>query len=88
MKDNPGFKMVTLVFNDDPKGCLNFVKKMGYSIPVFSDPIGRAAGEFGVTGVPETFIVDKTGTIRKVKIGPERWDSQENVELLRSLLKG
>jgi peroxiredoxin len=88
LKENPDFKMLTLVYNDNPQGCLRFVKKMGYNIPVFSDPLGRAAVQFGITAVPETFIVDKTGTIRKVKLGPERWDSQENVELIQSLLKG
>lgn len=87
LKDNPGFKMLTLVFNDDPRNCMDFVKNMGYSIPVFSDPSGKTAADFGITGVPETFIVDKKGIIRKVKLGPERWDSQENVGLILSLLK-
>ncbi len=87
MKDNPGFKMLPLVFNDNSKNCLKFIRKMGYNIPVISDPLNRAATQFGITGVPETFIVDKKGIIRKVKLGPERWDSEENVELILSLIK-
>ena len=34
------------------------------------DPESRAAIAFGVTGAPETFVVDKQGVIRHKHIGP------------------
>ncbi|SOD92666.1 DsbE family thiol:disulfide interchange protein [Caenispirillum bisanense] len=34
------------------------------------DPDSRVAVDFGVTGAPETFVVDKTGVIRYKHIGP------------------
>jgi cytochrome c biogenesis protein CcmG/thiol:disulfide interchange protein DsbE len=34
------------------------------------DRLGRAAIDLGVTGAPETFIVDKSGRIRYKQIGP------------------
>ena len=40
------------------------------------DPKSRGAIAFGVTGAPETFIVDKNGVIRFKQIGPitpDRW---------------
>ena len=42
-----------------------------------NDPESRAAIAFGVTGAPESFIVDKLGVIRYKQIGPispEAWD--------------
>ena len=44
---------------------------------VGDDPASRAAIAFGVTGAPETFIVDATGTIRYKHVGPitrEAWE--------------
>ncbi len=87
LKTNPGFKMLPLVFNDNAKNCLKYIRKMGYSIPVISDPLSKTALKFGITEVPETFIVDKKGIIRKVKLGPEEWDSEDNIKWILSLLK-
>jgi cytochrome c biogenesis protein CcmG/thiol:disulfide interchange protein DsbE len=34
------------------------------------DPDGRVGIDYGVYGVPETYVIDKTGTIRYKQIGP------------------
>ena len=53
---------------DDGKAWL---AKMGdpYRASLF-DGEGRVGIDFGVYGVPETFIIDKSGTIRMKHIGP------------------
>ncbi len=56
----------------------NWLKKFGdpYDL-VGDDPVSKGAIAFGVTGAPETFIVDKQGVIRYKHIGPlsrEIWD--------------
>jgi cytochrome c biogenesis protein CcmG/thiol:disulfide interchange protein DsbE len=43
-----------------------------------SDPAGHTAIDLGVTGAPETFIVDRTGRVRYKQVGPitpEIWTS-------------
>jgi cytochrome c biogenesis protein CcmG/thiol:disulfide interchange protein DsbE len=40
-----------------------------YQVSLF-DPDGRVGLDFGVYGVPETYVIDKTGTIRYKQIGP------------------
>ena len=35
-----------------------------------SDQTGKAAIDWGVYGVPETFVIDKAGIIRDKHIGP------------------
>jgi cytochrome c biogenesis protein CcmG/thiol:disulfide interchange protein DsbE len=35
-----------------------------------SDPDGRVGIDYGVYGVPETFVIDKGGIIRLKHIGP------------------
>ena len=48
-----------------------WLQRMGnpYQASLF-DNEGRVGIDFGVYGVPETFIIDKTGTIRMKHIGP------------------
>lgn len=55
-----------------------WLKKFGdpYSL-VGDDPVSRAAIAFGVTGAPETFVIDELGVIRYKQIGPispEIWE--------------
>lgn len=51
------------------------------------DRDGRTGFDFGVYGVPETYVIDKQGRIRKRFVGPLGADAVENelLPLLRSL---
>lgn len=59
-------------WRDDPAEGAKWLAKHGDPYDkVGADPApGRAAIDFGVTGAPETFIVDKQGVIRYKHIGP------------------
>ena len=53
------------------------------------DQDGRVGIDYGVTGTPETFVVDKAGIIRMKHIGPidpENWE-KKFVPLLKELNK-
>jgi len=48
-------------------------------VRVGADPGGRTAIDLGVTGAPETFIVDRRGRVRYRQVGPitrEVWDEK------------
>lgn len=51
------------------------------------DPDGTTGINFGVYGVPETYVIDKTGTIRKRFVGPLSAEAlqQELLPLLKQL---
>ncbi|CAA7621866.1 Thiol:disulfide interchange protein DsbE [Candidatus Terasakiella magnetica] len=59
-------------WRDDPALGAAWLKKHGdpYERVGVDPPPGRAAVDFGVTGAPESFIVDKQGIIRYKHIGP------------------
>lgn len=61
-----------------------FLQTFGVSYPNGPDPRGRILIEFGVTGIPETFFVDPTGTVVGRWVGPI---TREEV-LLRLRLEG
>ena len=64
------FDLIGLAYKDEPKNTARFLKN--YSNPfdiVGMDLSGRTGIDWGVYGAPETFIVDRTGTIRYKHIG-------------------
>ncbi len=76
------FKMIALFNNDKPAPVKNFVAKLGITMPILSDEYNLIGTKYGLTGLPETFIVDKKGVIREKFIGPAQWDSPEYVQML------
>jgi hypothetical protein len=41
---------------------------------------------FGITGIPETCIIDKKGILRDKVIGPAEWDSPNALQALQALI--
>jgi peroxiredoxin len=54
-----------------------FVAKYGLTFPVLLDPDNKIYKLYGLTGVPETFIIDKGGVITFKIIGPQDWMKEE-----------
>jgi len=50
-------------------------------------PGGAAQKAYSITGVPETFVIDKNGILVKKVIGPLAWDSPETISFLEGLMK-
>ena len=86
LSENPHFKMVTILVKDDLQRASGFMKENGYTFPVYLNADESAAKYFGITGVPETFILDKKGILRHKVIGPAEWDSPAAMETIQSLL--
>ena len=76
------FEMIALFNNDKPAAVKNCVTKLNITMPILSDEYNFAGTKYGLTGLPETFIVDKQGIIREKFIGPAEWDSPEVVDIL------
>jgi len=83
---NPKFKLITILFKDDEYRAFNFMKENGYTFTIYLNPDGSAAKKFGITGVPETFIIDKKGILRNKIIGPAEWDSPRALETFQALM--
>lgn len=75
-----GFPVYGIAWKDKPEDSRAFLARYGdpYS-GMGSDFPGRTAIDLGVTGAPETFVVDKKGRVRFKQIGPislEVWAQQ------------
>lgn len=80
------FQMITVLFNDRPEYAWNLTRKMGLELPVLVDGAGSVSSQYGLTGVPETFIIDPQGTLREKFIGPLDWGSPKALALVRQYL--
>ena len=63
--------IIGLDYKDEPAAGMRWLTEQGdpYTASVM-DRDGRVGIDFGVYGVPETFLIDKTGAIRYKQIGP------------------
>ena len=65
------FRVVGLNYKDQPENARRFLGALGNPYAAIgSDISGRTAIDWGVYGVPETFIVSKSGTILYKHVGP------------------
>lgn len=83
-----GLKIVA-VSVDDPgsaRRIREFADEFGLSFELLHDASKAIEGIYQTTGVPETFILGRDGTIRRRSIGAEAWDSESNIAQLERLL--
>lgn len=65
------FGIVGLNYKDKTENALRFIGNLGNPYAAIgTDEGGRAAIQWGVYGVPETFVVGRDGTIRYKHVGP------------------
>jgi cytochrome c biogenesis protein CcmG/thiol:disulfide interchange protein DsbE len=68
---DPTLRLVGINYKDDPENARRFLGGLGNPYAAVGvDPKGRAAIDWGVYGVPETFVVGPDGTIRYKFVGP------------------
>jgi cytochrome c biogenesis protein CcmG/thiol:disulfide interchange protein DsbE len=82
--------IVGLNYKDEPAAGMQWLQRLGNPYTVSAvDRDGRVGIDWGVYGVPETFVVDKQGIIRYKQIGPVTAEALETkiLPLVRELQK-
>jgi cytochrome c biogenesis protein CcmG/thiol:disulfide interchange protein DsbE len=65
-----GVRFYGLLYNDIPRNALAWLDELGSVYPSLLDDGTRTAIDYGVTAVPETFVIDRSGKVRFKKVGP------------------
>lgn len=66
-----GVRIVGIAYKDQPAKTAAFIDRLGNPYAdILTDPTGAAGIELGVSGVPETFVVDAAGTVVAKHSGP------------------
>ncbi len=77
MQPKDKFKMLAVLNKDDPALADTFAAKLGLTMPILNDQDNTVGKKYGLTGLPETYIIDKQGVLRKKFIGPAHWGTPE-----------
>ncbi len=70
LKHNSAVAVVGIAIQDDKESAKKFAAYFGKTYILGLDVDGKAAIDYGVSGVPETFLIDRNGIIRHKEIGP------------------
>ncbi|MCX8068586.1 MAG: redoxin domain-containing protein [Anaerolineae bacterium] len=77
-----GVAFIGIAYKDEEAAVRDFLSKHSITYPIGLDPAGQIADLYGITGVPETFVVDAEGKVVRFYIGPVTADQ------LRAVLEG
>ncbi len=69
-KDDPRFVMIGVNYQDKEDLARKYLQKHGNNFAHVRDISGKISIDYGIYGVPETFVIDKDGMIRHKSIGP------------------
>jgi len=73
-----GVPIIGIAYKDEPQRSIGFLEELGNPfVATVKDRDGRTAIDWGVTGVPETFLIDGDGILRYRHWGPIVGDSLE-----------
>jgi len=74
-----GVAFLGIDYVDTEPKAREFMQKHGITYPNGPDLGSRISYEYRIKGVPETFVIDKEGIVRFVKIGPTTADELRSV---------
>jgi peroxiredoxin len=87
MKGEPGFRFASILYRDDPTRAYAYMQQNGYTFPLLVDPDGSVSSAYGLTGVPETFLIDKRGVLVKKIVGPADYGSPEAISYFKGFIE-
>ncbi len=82
------FQILAISIDEGGKEAVEaFFRQSGNELPAYLDT-NRAIGRmYGITGVPETFIINRNGVIIKKIVGPIDWNAPEVVRFLNEAMQ-
>lgn len=81
------FHVVAVSVDQEPSAVVRqFAAELGLTFDILHDPTGEIQRVYRTTGVPESWVIDRSGTIVKKVVGATEWDSPTNTALVRALL--
>jgi thiol-disulfide isomerase/thioredoxin len=82
---DPNIVIVAISIDEDPDAYASFLRNRHVDLITVRDPQQSAANLFHTDMWPETYVIDRSGVIRRKFIGAQDWTSPEIVHYLNSL---
>jgi cytochrome c biogenesis protein CcmG/thiol:disulfide interchange protein DsbE len=65
-----GVRFFGLLYQDTPANALAWLRDLGEGYPSLLDDRTRTAIDYGISGIPETFVIDADGRVAHKFVGP------------------
>ncbi len=86
MKDRTDFALYAINVGEVEGIVKKRMTEEGWTFPALLDTRSAVARDYGITGHPETFLIDKKGGIAALAIGARKWDGDRARTLITQLL--
>ncbi|RKX94442.1 MAG: TlpA family protein disulfide reductase [Spirochaetes bacterium] len=84
---NKDFAVLAVDVQEDSKKIKSFMKEQDLSFPVYIDKDGKISYQYGVRGIPTTYIIGKDWKIVGRAVGPRPWGSEDSIKFMENLIK-
>ena len=92
LRDRP-FTIYAVDLQEDTETIEPFLREIGWRVPVMIDDDGSTTRAYGVRALPATFLIDRQGVLRQLRLGPlvsgsadTAWSEAWLAEQVRGLL--
>ncbi len=82
-----GITVLAVSVDQDESAYHKFLKQYGVNLLTVRDPDEKSKNLYGTVKIPETYIIDRNGVLRRKFIGAVDWSEPEVVEFLSRLSK-
>ena len=84
-KRMPNLAIVAVSIDQDPEIYQNFLVKHHVDLKTVRDQEGRVNALYGTAQIPETYIIDRNGMLRRKFVSAQDWTSPEIMSYLANL---
>ncbi len=84
------FIMLAVTQDDDHDALISFLREAGMTsndVLILQDPGGELTRAYGTQLLPETYVIDRAGTVVARFMGPRDWSSEPALRLIQRLLR-
>ena len=81
----PDLAVVAVSWDEDPAAYRNFLDKHHVDLLTIRDPDQKVASLYGTKLIPETYIIDRQGNLRRKFVNAQDWTSPAIIAYLKHL---
>jgi peroxiredoxin len=81
----PQLEIVAISLDEDPEAYQHFIAKNHIDLLTIRDPTQKIQTSYGTVQIPETYVIDRQGMIRRKFVSAQNWTSPEIMGYLAKL---
>ena len=81
----PNIDIVAISIDEDPDAYHHFLTRHHIDLKTLRDPDQKINALYGTAQIPETYVIDKNGILRRKFVSSQEWTSPEIMSYLASL---